>query len=135
MNTLDVDSHDPASYAGRSLTEDDKLELLTCTWKIRANFEFPVTFGRFNPNWLAKRPWLRYSIKTDSVYCIPCVCFSGTSDSPFVSTGYRNWKKALGKKIAILSSISLVKITKLLRNEQLYFCSKHINLEQTLVLC
>jgi len=40
-------------------------------------------------------------------------------------------KKLLVKRKAILSSISLVKITKLLRNEQLYFCSKHINPART----
>lgn len=33
----------------------------------------------------------------DSVYCIPCLCFSNTN-SPFISGGYKNWKKALGKK-------------------------------------
>ena len=31
------------------------------------------------------------------MYCISCVCF-GVAMSPFVSTGFRNWKKALGRK-------------------------------------
>ena len=57
-----------------------------------------MTAGRkFNPSWLSSRPWLRYSMKNDSLYCISCVCF-GTAASPFVSTGFRNWKKALGRK-------------------------------------
>ena len=32
------------------------------------------------------------------LFCVSCVCFSALSDSPFVSSGFRNWKKALGKK-------------------------------------
>ena len=59
---------------------------------------FPVTAGRkFNPNWLSPRPWLRYSMKNDSLCCVSCICF-GAAVSPFVSTGFRNWKKALGRK-------------------------------------
>ena len=59
-----------------------------------------MTAGRkFNPTWLSSRPWLRYSVKNDSLYCISCVCFgAAASESPFVSTGFRNCKKALGRK-------------------------------------
>ena len=113
-NTLNT--QDPASYAGRSLSEDDKLKLRTSTWKKPTNFVFPVRSGRrFNPRWLVNRPWLRYSIRNDSIYCNSCVCF-------------------LGKKV-ILSDTSRVKATKLLKKEWLYFCSRHVSLPQILALC
>ena len=38
-----------------------------------------------------------YSIENDSTYCIPCLSFQGTSESPFVSTNFRNWKKVVGQ--------------------------------------
>ena len=61
-------------------------------------YRFPVTAGRkFNPSWLFSRPWLRCSMKNDSLYCISCICFGGAV-SPFVSTGFRNWKKVLGRR-------------------------------------
>ena len=89
---------DPATYAGKSLTDQNKFELLTSSVSLPRQYRFPVTAGRkFNPSWLSSRPWLRYSMKNDSLYCISCVCF-GTAASPFVSTGFRNWKKALGRK-------------------------------------
>ena len=63
--------------------------LLTYAWKTPATFNLPVTSGwGFNPNWLVSRPWLRYSIRNDSVFCISCMCFSG---SPFVSSGIKNY--------------------------------------------
>jgi hypothetical protein len=36
-------------------------------------------------------------MRNDGVYCIPCLCF-GNADSTFITGGYKNWKKALGKK-------------------------------------
>lgn len=51
-----------------------------------------------NPSWLSSRSWLSYSKSKDGLYCIPCICISATHHSPFVTTGFRNWKKALGIK-------------------------------------
>ena len=92
------DPHDPALYEGRRMSEDDKLLFLKSTCKPLSGLKFPVTSGRrFNPTWLEGRPWLRYSIRNDSLYCTSCMCFSTSSESPFVSKGFKNWKKALGK--------------------------------------
>ena len=83
---------DPASHAGRNLTDEDKFLLLTSSPNLPRQYRFPVTAGRkFNPSWLSSRSWLRYSLKNN---CISCVCFGGAM-SLFVSTGFRNWKKAL----------------------------------------
>ena len=38
-----------------------------------------------------------YSIRKDTVHCICCKCFSnstGPNESPFISKGFKNWKKA-----------------------------------------
>ena len=95
-------NHDPASYIGRHLSDDDGLQLLTSSLKLPPDYELPVTCGRFNPSWLVNRPWLRYSIKNNGIYCIYCVCFCDSSESPFVTSGFRNWKKALGKKLSYI---------------------------------
>ncbi len=91
--------HDPASYVGKRLSDDDKVMLLTHAWRPPSdNFKYPVTSGRrFNPSWLVDRPWLHYSVTNDSVFCSSCMCFGSASESPFVSSGFKNWKKALGK--------------------------------------
>jgi hypothetical protein len=91
--------HDPANHVGKQLSDDDKVILLTHVWKPPSEtFQFPVTSGRrFNLSWLAVRPWLCYSVINDSVFCRSCMCFCSASESPFVASGFKNWKKALGK--------------------------------------
>ena len=88
-NSSATEITDPARYAGKSLTDQDRFELLTYSVSLPRQYRFPVTAGRkFNPSWLSSRPWLRYSMKNDSLYCIFCVCF-GAAAYPFVSTGFR----------------------------------------------
>lgn len=68
------------------------------------------SFGKckraFNPAWYKRFPWLEYSITNDAVYCFPCRFFRSAqahrSDNAFVSTGFRNWKNALGKQGTIV---------------------------------
>ena len=100
------DPNDPADCAGKkSLSDNQKLELLTSKFELPHGFKFPATAGtgrRFQLSWMDKRPWLRYSVKNDRAHCIYCMCFShnstGRSESPFISSGFENWKKAIGKK-------------------------------------
>ena len=67
---------DPARYAGRSLPDQDKLQLLISSMNLPRQYKFPVTGGRkLNPNWLLTKHWLCYSVKNDSLYCISCFCF------------------------------------------------------------
>jgi hypothetical protein len=36
-------------------------------------------------------------------YCLPCLCFASVgAESPFSSTGFSKWEKALGKKSSLL---------------------------------
>lgn len=64
------------------------------------NAAFPKESGRsFSPSWFAKHTWLEYSVSKDAAYCYPCRFFSTgvqKGDECFISTGYRNWKKATG---------------------------------------
>lgn len=54
----------------------------------------------FKATWFQKHPWLEYSISKDATYCFHVVFMSGIQrgDQCFVSTGYRNWKNAMGKR-------------------------------------
>ena len=103
-NRYSENPYDPASYVGKRLSDDDRLQLLSTKNNLPDSFEYPVTSGRrFNPRWLAGRPWLHYSVKNDSAYCVVCLCFcSSVEESPFVSTGFNKWKKAVGKKSGYL---------------------------------
>lgn len=57
------DPNDPANYTSKTLSEDQKLELLTVKFSFPHAFELPTTAGRrFQPSWMEKRPWLNYSI-------------------------------------------------------------------------
>lgn len=59
-----VDPNDPADFARKHLSDDDKFKLLTLNIEIPGKFKFPLTLGtRFNPTWIASRPFLRYCIK------------------------------------------------------------------------
>ena len=108
---------DPASYTERSLTDQDKFQLLTSSMNLPRQYRFPVTTGRkFNPSCLFSRSWLRYSMKNDS--CIVSLAFA------LVVTCLHLCPLALeiGKKcwegdIAILSSISVVRATRLLKKK------------------
>ena len=92
------DPNDPANYTGKTLSDDQKLELLTVKFSFPHGFKFPTTAGRrFQLSWMEKRPWLRYSIRNDTAHCIYCICFSNNTvpnESPFISKGFKNWKKA-----------------------------------------
>ena len=95
---LYTDMNDPVKYIGKKLSDDEKLSLLTSGMDIPSTYTFPASNGRrFNRSWLVNRPWLKHSVDKDCVLCSSCMCFSESTESAFVKSGYRNWKKALGK--------------------------------------
>lgn len=103
--TIDfVDPYDPASFVGRRLSDDGKLSLLTSKFALPEGYKIEATGGRrFQESWAEERPWLRYSVSKKTAFCLSCLCFGkfDRSDpylSPFVSKGFCNWKKAVGKK-------------------------------------
>ena len=70
------DPNDPANYKGKTLSDDQKFELLTVKFSFPNGFNFPTTAGRrFQLSWMEKRPWLRYSIRNDTAHCNCCICF------------------------------------------------------------
>ena len=82
---------------------------------------FPDTSGRrFSLNWTVDRPWLRYSLLNDRAYCLPCLCFAET-ESPFASTGFNKWKKALGLKSSLLEKHNASEVHKLAEEKACLF--------------
>lgn len=53
-------------------------------------------YRSFSSAWYKGRPWLEYSVATDSAYCFPCRVYGVNAISPkFCDEGYDNWKNAL----------------------------------------
>ena len=73
------------------------------------NLKFPITLfsGKprsFNPAWYRSYSWLEYSVKQDACFCYPCrlfsfggCCSSSRPELAFTSTGFKDWKHAMGK--------------------------------------
>ena len=64
----------------QSLTNNEKYELISDTWKPDKNFAFPVTTEgtrpkRFQYQWLTSFTWLAYSKHLNGAFCIPCILF------------------------------------------------------------
>ena len=99
-----MDANDPVSFVGRRLTDDENFSLLTSIFVLPKSYKIEATGGiRFRESWTEERPWLRYSVYEKKVFCLSCIYFvnfesSDPSLSPFVSTGFCNWKKTVGKK-------------------------------------
>ncbi|XP_047978791.1 zinc finger MYM-type protein 1-like [Salvia hispanica] len=62
------------------------------------------SFGKekrsFQSNWFERHAWLEYSVEKDAAFCFWCYLFRPINDNRFgddvfVSTGCKNWKKAL----------------------------------------
>ena len=41
-------------------------------------------------------PWLEYSVSHDAAFCYACRLFHSNAEVTFTSTGYQDWKHALG---------------------------------------
>ena len=59
----------------------------------------------FNPAWFKSFQWLEYSVEKDACFCYPCRLFESVSaigssrpETAFTSTGFKDWKRATGKK-------------------------------------
>ncbi|KAK3929531.1 Zinc finger MYM-type protein 1, partial [Frankliniella fusca] len=60
-------------------------------------------FRKLSDGSLQRRPWLSYSVKTDSVYCLDCILFGKAANKrvhpQFSTKGFCNWKNGLSKII------------------------------------
>ena len=83
----DLQSHSVANdfnlFAGKTLTDADKLSALQNHFKPSKNYRFLVCveYGKkhsFNPNWMDKHNWLVYSPSKDGTYCKVCALFGVT---------------------------------------------------------
>ena len=101
---------DPVFFVGRSISDTEKVTLLTRKWTPPTGFEFLVVNGRrYNVQWEKEYCWLRYSQSGDAAFCAYCVLFSSTrhgkgcmSMEVFQSSGFRDWKNAMGNKRGML---------------------------------
>ena len=52
----------------------------------------------FQKRWYNLHPWLEYSVSRDAAFCYACRLFHSNAEATFTSTGYRDWKHALGTR-------------------------------------
>lgn len=50
----------------------------------------------FQRRWYELHPWLEYSVSLDAAFCYACRLFHNNAEVTFTSSGYRDWKHALG---------------------------------------
>lgn len=88
----------------------DDSDITTCTKPAQPHPKFIVVHNRanyvlsFQQSWFVKFPWLHCSATLKGVPCFHCAKilskkspFASWSDPGFVSTGFRNWKRAVEK--------------------------------------
>jgi len=72
-------------------------ETVTENKKIKTSFSTSWYFKKLSDGTLQRRPWLSYSEKTDSVYCLDCILFGSKSSKSrhpqFSKVGFRNWRR------------------------------------------
>uniref|UniRef100_A0A6P7H8S0 Uncharacterized protein LOC114345727 n=1 Tax=Diabrotica virgifera virgifera TaxID=50390 RepID=A0A6P7H8S0_DIAVI len=109
-NIESTSSMDISSLINRRLTDARKKDSLRNKWTPDVSFIFPYRIcgerrRKFMYSWLKKFPWLCYSLKEDSAYCVYCVLFaqecvgvnSVQSTGSFVKKEFCNWTKSLEK--------------------------------------
>ncbi|VDI48642.1 Hypothetical predicted protein [Mytilus galloprovincialis] len=102
---------DPIKFIDRTLSENERKQILEHKWEPDNKFEYPVNDKgrRYNLKWEEKRPWLRYSPSNDSVFCACCIAFPVAvpeTHPEFVTVGFRDWKNATGDKRGALEKHS-----------------------------
>ena len=90
------------------LLSDEEFSLLTSTLVLPKGYKIEAIGGRrFQESSTKERSWLRYSVAEQRTFRLSCIRFgnfesSNPKLSPFVSTGFCNWKKAVSKKESYL---------------------------------
>ena len=80
-----------------SFSNKECLELLQNNWKPPYGYTFPYrSFGdkqrRFNPDWLSRYNFLRYSKSQDGVVCVYCYFFRPKDSGALISSPLSDWK-------------------------------------------
>ena len=80
-----------------SFSNKECLGLLQSNWKPPVGYSFPYrSFGdkqrRFNPDWLSRYHFLRYSKSQDGVVCVYCYFFRPTDSGALISSPLSDWK-------------------------------------------
>ena len=95
--STEYDPSDLVGYNRDSLTDAVKLEILPSSWEVPLGYQFPSrSFGKrdhhFQPKWLSKWPFLRYSKSTDGVFCSYCFVFRTNDTGNLISNPLSDWK-------------------------------------------
>lgn len=89
---------DPCNFKNKTLSENEKLRILSQSTSYTDSYNFPATKGRkYSKDWEKTFPWLRYSAEEDSAYCSYCLIF-GEAGGLFRTVGFNDWKNAVGEK-------------------------------------
>ena len=80
-----------------SFSNKECLGLLQSNWKPPLGYTFPYrSFGdkqrRFNPDWLSRYSFLRYSKSQDGVVCVYCYFFRPNDSGALISSPLSDWK-------------------------------------------
>eukprot|EP00112_Aurelia_sp_Birch-Aquarium-sp1_P013364 Seg2834.3 transcript_id=Seg2834.3/GoldUCD/mRNA.D3Y31 product="52 kDa repressor of the inhibitor of the protein kinase" protein_id=Seg2834.3/GoldUCD/D3Y31 len=79
--SLEMNKRDIGIYSQvQSLSDNEKYELISDTWRPDQTYVFPVTTEggrpkRFQYKWLTRFTWLAYSKHLNGTFCVPCVLF------------------------------------------------------------
>ena len=107
LNSNDLEASDFFHITPKHVNDDVRVAYMQKVFRPERQYEFPPKFlhgckRSLSYRWLNENPFLVYSKKKDTVYCLPCVLFAkGTYDkrSSFVQPhGFSQWHK-LGEKI------------------------------------
>lgn len=95
--TATFNHFDLAGYDRKNLSDSEKLSILTTSWEIPQDYQFPSRKDgkqarRFQSAWLDKWPFLRYSVSKDGVYCSYCFVFRINDIGHLISSPLCDWK-------------------------------------------
>ena len=84
---------DDSSVPSHGLNDASPTQVLLKKFPAR---KFGAKSRSFSSAWYKGKPWLEYSVATDSAYCFPCRVFGVNAITPkFCVEGYDDWKHAL----------------------------------------
>ena len=92
-----ISSETPASIISKLDKSHPIVPILNAYPKTKfGNEKFERSFSK---QWYEGRPWLEYIVELDACLCFPCRVYASNFDTPFVRSGFKNWKNAGAGKI------------------------------------
>ena len=95
-------SSDPANYTGKTLSDDQKLKLLTVKFSFPHGFKFPTTAGGVSNyhGWRNGHSCVTALEMTQlAVFQSSLSNNTSPNESPFISKDFKNWKNAGAERL------------------------------------